>query len=153
MDVESDQGNRKTRTSKLLQKLFRSQNINSYLIENSNEFGLPKFHEHISMICTNSNLIPEQVIKQSAIERTYGHQLFNGTRNPSRDKIIQLAFGLKLNVEETQNLLKIGGRSLLYPKIKRDAAILYCISHHLDIYETQSMLENLELTLLSGEHS
>lgn len=139
------------RTSRLLRELFKSTNIKGFFEINSDELEIPKFHEYISTLCKTSGLIPEQVIKQSAIERSYGHQLFNGTRKPSRDKVIQLAFGFKLNVEDTQKLLQIGQKSVLYPKIKRDAAILYCINHQKDIYDTQSMLETLELPLLGGE--
>lgn len=140
-----------TRTSRLLRELFRSTNIKGFIENNSDELETPKFHEYISMLCKMSDFIPEQVIKQSAIERSYGHQLFNGTRKPSRDKVIQLAFGLKLSVEDTQKLLQIAQKGLLYPKIKRDAAILYCINHQKDIYDTQSVLETLELPLLGGE--
>lgn len=139
------------RTSRLLRELFRSSSIKGFLENNSDELEIPKFHEYISSLCKTSGLIPEQVIKQAAIERTYGHQLFNGTRKPSRDKVIQLAFGFKLNVEETQKLLQIGQKSLLYPKIKRDAAVLYCINHQKDIYDMQSVLEILDLPLLGGE--
>jgi len=92
--------------------------------------------------------VPEHIIKQSMIERTYGHQLFNGTRNPSRDKVVQLAFGFGLDVEGTQKLLVASQKSPLYPKIMRDAAILYCINHKKDILETQDLLQDLCLSLL-----
>jgi hypothetical protein len=95
--------------------------------------------------------VPERVIKLASIERTYGHQLFNGTRKPSRDKVIQLAFGFGLDVDETQELLKIAQKSLLYPKIKRDAVILYCLNNHKSIIQTQSVLETLGVILLGGE--
>jgi transcriptional regulator with XRE-family HTH domain len=109
------------------------------------------FHIHISNICNSNGQVPEQVIKRSGIERTYGHQLFNGTRNPSRDKVIQLAFGLELDVDGTQNLLKAAHMNSLYPKIKRDAVILYCIENKKDFFETQSALQTLDLTLLGGK--
>ena len=95
--------------------------------------------------------VPERVIKMASIERTYGHQLFNGTRKPSRDKVIQLAFGFRLGVDEAQRLLKIAQKSLLYTKIKRDAVILYCLNNQKSIIETQSVLETLGLTLIGGE--
>jgi transcriptional regulator with XRE-family HTH domain len=96
-------------------------------------------------------LVPEQVIRKAGIERSYGHQLFNGTRKPSRDKVIQLAFGLGLDLDETQKMLQLAQKSPLYPKIKRDAAIVYCLTHDKDIMETQTMLHSLDLTLLGGD--
>lgn len=151
MDETAKQKNTNSRTSVLLRRLFSTSNIEKFIRNNASEISTPVFHEYISTLCRDQGLVPEQVIKQSAIERTYGHQLFNGTRKPSRDKVIQLAFGFKMIVEDCQKLLQIGQKSLLYPRIKRDAAILYCINHQKDIYETQSVLEILGLTLLGGE--
>ena len=140
-----------SRTSALLRKLFNTPDIETFFESNAEEMALPAFHAYITDICKSTGLVPEQVIKHAGIERTYGHQLFNGTRNPSRDKVIQLAFGFRLDVEDTQKLLQIAQKSPLYPKIKRDAAVLYCIRHHKDIFETQSVLLSLGLTLLGGE--
>ncbi len=47
-----------------------------------------------------------------------------------------------------QKLLQIAQFSPLYAKLKRDAAILYCLEHELDIQELQSLLQTLGLTLL-----
>lgn len=77
-----------------------------------------------------------------------GHQLFNGTRKPSRDKVIQLAFGFGLDMEQTQQLLKAAQKSPLYPKIKRDAAILYCIMHEFDFVKTQKLLGSFDIETL-----
>lgn len=87
-------------------------------------------------------------IKRSDIERTYGHQLFRGLRMPSRDKVIQLAFGFEFGVEATQELLKSARKSSLYPKIKRDAVILFCINRGMSIFDTQAVLEELGISLL-----
>jgi len=118
---------------------------------NASDMEIPEFHGYITNLCRTTRQVPEQVIKRAGIERTYGHQLFNGTRKPSRDKVIQLAFGLMLDVDGAQKLLQIAQKSPLYPKIKRDAAILYCINSQKNILETQSVLHNLGLTLLGGE--
>ncbi|HWR61967.1 MAG TPA: hypothetical protein VN580_10170 [Clostridia bacterium] len=117
----------------------------------SDKMAVPPFHAYISELCRELKQVPEQIIRRSAIDRTYGHQLFNGTRKPSRDKVIQLAFGFDLDVDGAQELLKLARQAALYPKIKRDAAILRCLHEHKDIFETQSILQALGLTLLGGE--
>ena len=48
-------------------------------------------------------------------------------------------------------LLQVAQKSLLYPRLKRDAAILYCLNHHRDVLEMQSVLQSLGLTLLGGD--
>jgi len=140
------------RTSTLLRRLFNTKDLDRFMERNAAEMDLPIFHEYISGLTKSLGQVPEQIIRQSGIERSYGHQLFNGTRNPSRDKVIQLAFGLQLDTEGTQKLLKIAQKSPLYPRIKRDAVVLFCLSHHKDILETQSVLHSLGLTLLGGDN-
>lgn len=138
-------------TSTLLRRLFKAPDLEQFIKSDIDGIELPQFHLYILDLCKAEGWVPEQVIKKAAIDRTYGHQLFNGTRNPSRDKVIQLAFGFGLNVDGAQKLLKVAQKSLLYPKIKRDAAILYCLNCHRDVLETQSLLQTLGMTLLGGE--
>lgn len=141
----------KIRTSTLLHKLFKAPDLKTFMESNAEELALPQFHIYISALCKDTGKVPEQIIRRSAIDRTYGHQLFNGRRKPSRDKVIQLAFGFGLDVEGAQELLKLARQTALYPKIKRDAVILRCLNEHKDIIETQNALQALELTLLGGE--
>jgi hypothetical protein len=68
--------------------------------------------------------------------------LLSGVRKPSRNKVIQLAFGLHVSLDELQMLLKVAGMNVLYSKMKRDAIIIYAISNHMSIIETDILLEN-----------
>ena len=138
-------------TSTLFEKLFVEPDIENFLETNSDDLQVLPLHEYLSNITKEKGLIPEQVIKNSGIERTYGHQIYNGTRNPSREKIIQLAFGLRLSLKETQKLLLLGNRNPFYPRIKRDAAIIFCLNHQKDFFETQSLLQSLKLSLLGDK--
>jgi hypothetical protein len=135
-------------TSDFLRRLIKTSDLEGFIQRHEGEMDPPVFHDFINDLCTASGQVPEHVIARAGIERTYGHQLFNGTRNPSRDKVIQLAFGMQLDVDAAQKLLQIAQFSPLYPKLKRDAAILYCLEHQLDILELQSLLQTLGLTLL-----
>jgi hypothetical protein len=137
-------------TSALLRRLAKTQDIGAFIRNNELIIAEKPFSEHLNALCEKNQLIPERVIKAAQIDRTYGHQLFNGTRQPSRDKVIQLAFGFGMSVEETQALLRAADKNQLYPKIKRDAAIIFCLSRHMDVIETQSLLESLGLTILGG---
>ncbi len=138
-------------TSVFLGKLLQSPDLEGFIESYTDEMEIPTFNVYINNLCESTGQVPEQIIKRAAIERTYGHQLFNGRRKPSREKVIQLAFGLHLDVNGTQKLLQIAQKNSLYPKIKRDAAILFCIHNQKDIFETQALLESLGLTLLGDE--
>lgn len=49
------------------------------------------------------------------MEKSYFYQILKGRRAPGLDFLIKLAFVLKLNLDETQRLLKIANRQPLYP--------------------------------------
>lgn len=115
-----------------------------------NDASLPPFPERIAQMCLDREETRERVIRRAGIERSYGYQLFNSTRKPSRDKVIQLAFGFALDVEQTQELLKAARQSPLNPRIKRDTAVLYGVMHGLNIDEIQKLLESFGMQTHGG---
>lgn len=135
-------------TNSLLKNIVNGKDFPKILETNKDAFEELAVSEYLRRLCEERDIVPEQVIKKAQIDRTYGHQIFNGTQVPSRDKLIQIAFGFGLTLEETQNLLKSAGKSVLYPKFKRDAAIIFGISHHMDIMEMQYLLTSIEIPLL-----
>ena len=145
-----DSSKSKFTTASLMKKLFKSNDIKEFIEQNEDILKMPVFHEYIQNKCKEINEIPEKIILKSGLDRVYGHQIFQGIRKPSRDKVIQLAFGFELNVDETQELLKIACKNLLHPKIKRDAAIIFCLERKKGFIETQMMLDELQLEILSG---
>ena len=135
-------------TNALLKRIVSSKDFREVLKENKDAFEELSVSDYLRGLCKERGMVPEQVIKKAQIDRTYGHQIFNGTRIPSRDKLIQIAFGFGLSMDETQKLLKSAGKSALYPKFKRDAAIVFGLSHHKDMMEMQYLLTSIEVPLL-----
>lgn len=135
-------------TNSLLNKILNGKDFQKVLDENRDAFEDVSISKYLRKLCEERGMVPEQVIKKAQIDRTYGHQIFNGTRIPSRDKLIQIAFGFGLSMDETQKLLKSAGKSALYPKFKRDAAIIFGISHHMDMMDMQYLLTSIEVPML-----
>ena len=144
----SEKTSEKVSTDSLLKKILRTKNLNSFLQRNEQYLRPEAFPEMLRSFCDKRGLVPERVIQRAQIDRTYGHQLFNGTRRPSRDKVLQLAISLGLSLEETQQLLQAAGRSPLYPRLKRDAALIFCLKNGYDMMETQETLGKYDITLL-----
>ena len=138
-------------TDTLMKRLLKANDLDTYLQGNDSYLQVPDFYTLRKSYCEQREMLPAQVIEQSQIERTYGYQLFNRTRRPSRDKVILLALGLGLSVDETQRLLRSAGKSQLYPRLKRDAVILYGIQKRLPILTVQEILTKYRLTLLGGQ--
>ena len=94
--------------------------------------------------------MPDGSSRRTTLERSFGHQVFRGSRRPSRDTVIQLAFGLGLEIAQTQALLRHGGFGPLYPRLPRDLAIGYCLQHRMDLTQAQAVLEELGLPPIGG---
>ncbi len=80
------------------------------------------------------------VIRAAQLDRTYGYQIFNGSRRPSRDKIMALCIAARLSLRETQRCLEIAGEGILYARSSRDAVIIYGIEHHMDVMQINELL-------------
>ena len=94
--------------------------------------------------------MPEQLIRRANLEKSYGHQLFSGKRKPSRDTVLQLAFAMGADVASAQEMLKVARKSLLYPRIKRDTVIIYCLHNRVSLVDTEIILQDLGLPILGG---
>jgi len=138
-------------TSSLLQRLFKTNHLGRFIRHYEKQLDSVTFSEYINQLCAYRGVAPAQIIKKSNIERTFGHQLFNGRRTPSRDKVIQLAFGFEMDYDETQALLKTACKSPLYPKVKRDAVVIYALKRGFGIMEVQATLDELSLPLLGKD--
>ena len=85
-----------------------------------------------------------EIIHASNLDHTYAYQILAGTRtNPSRNKILQLAFAIGLSPRETDRALQAGGKSRLYCKDRRDAIIIFCLDRGVQLQETNETLYRL----------
>lgn len=78
--------------------------------------------------------------RHAGISEVYLHQIFAGKRNPSRNRLLCLCYGLNASFDDTQELLKLYGVAQLYPKNCRDAIIIYGLIHEVDLFEINDRL-------------
>ncbi len=140
---------KKKNTEMLINALETSATYDAFLKENENQLGLDKFKYVVRKYLAQNQLEIAEVIKDAQLDRAYGYQIFNGTRNPSRDKLLQLAFGLKLNFEECNYLLKCANKQQLYAKVKRDATIIYALTHNYTLNGANDLLLRHDLLPIS----
>lgn len=138
-------------TKTLRQRLFKAPDFETFVEENAELLTPLRLCDYLTELRQKSGQSVGQIVLRSHIDRTYLHQILNGTRKPSRDKLIQLAFGIGLDDNGTQELLKVAQMSPLYPRIVRDAAILRCLHDCKRIDEMQELLGKMGLTSLGGE--
>lgn len=86
-------------------------------------------------------LLIEKKLKKSEISSDYAYQIFSGTKSsPNRDKLISIAIGMGLSVDETSGLLKLAGLMPLYAKNLRDSIIIFGINNSRSVCEINEML-------------
>lgn len=129
-------------TNELMETLNASSNIDRYLKDEADSLIDSPLFAYLNQLADEKNIKKSQAIKNAELNEIYGYQIFSGKRFPSRDKLIALAFGMGLSLEETQQLLKYGGFATLYPKNKRDSIIIWCISNTFSICRTNEELYN-----------
>lgn len=139
---------RRVTTSTMFSELKKDGTFVKFADEHEEIFLKQSFAEYLHALSIEKEAAPASVVRNAQIDRVYGQQLFSGVRKPSRDKAIQLAFGLALSLDETQRLLQMADKSRLYPKIKRDAAIVYGLEHQMKLQELQELLYAIGVPVL-----
>ena len=120
--------------------LLNATSIRDFLEKNRENMLDMKLSDYLSLLLSEKDLRVADVIRDSGLGKSYVHQIFNGEKNPSRDKLIAIAFGLHLTADETQRMLKLGGCSELFARVAWDAVILFAINHGKKIDEAERLL-------------
>ena len=122
--------------------LEKANSLKDFLAKNEANMLPRDLSQYLNKLVYKKDLVIADVVKDSDIDKVYVYQIFGGQRkNPSRDKLIALAFGMHLDEDETQRMLKIAGHSELYPRVARDAAILFAIRHGKSVWEADNLLQ------------
>lgn len=127
-------------TDDLLKDLESTKNIDDYISSNKIHFADISLSDYLHKLLKEKKLKQADVIRNAELDSVYGCQIFSGTKNPTRDKVLCIAFGMGLNLAETQQLLKSCSLPFLYAKHKRDSIIIFAINKKLNILETNNLL-------------
>lgn len=107
------------------------------------------FTEYLNHILEVKHVTKAQLLSNTSIQRNYGYQIFDGSKEPNKDKVIQICLALHLDLHATNNLLSLSNNGMLYPKVKRDALLVYCIEKNKTVYETNELLMEYKMNLLN----
>lgn len=130
----------KKRTEELMQMLSTAGALETYWAENREELLDVSLGTYLHQLLQQYSVMKNEVINRSGLNQIYGYQIFAGTKQPSRDKLIALIFAFPLTLEDAQRLLRVGGVSELYPRIKRDSIILFGLREKLSVQELDDLL-------------
>ena len=127
-------------TDDLRQELMSSPNLDDFLTDNQENFNNESISEILDRLLKKKNISKAYLAKQSGISEVYLHQIFAGRRNPSRNSLLCLCYGLGASLDETQELLKLCSVAQLFSKNRRDAIIIYGLVHNISLFEINDKL-------------
>lgn len=127
-------------TEYLQSELKHASSLKKFIQENENNFKAKSIPEYLNDMLIKYDMEKSDVVRRSGLSGTYAYQIFDGKKSAGREKLIQLAFGFPLNLEETQRLLRFGGHNELYVKKKREAFIMYALEKGYELDHVNELL-------------
>lgn len=136
-------------TEELLEELRSRPQVEPFLEEN--QLDEVSFAQCLNNFLDEKNLERKDVIHKTSINETHAYQMFSGDRGASRNKVLQIALAMGLDLRQTNKLLHSAGVSNLYCKDRRDAIIIFCIENSYDLSKTEEKLYEFGEETLSNE--
>jgi len=120
--------------------LRKSGSLEQFEEENDSELCAQSVADYLNELLIKYDGKKPEIGKRANLDEGYMYQIFNGRRNAKRDKLLQLAFGFPLTLEETQRLLRLGGYGELYVRRKRDTYLMFALEKGYDVMQTNNLL-------------
>lgn len=127
-------------TSELLD-ILKNTDIHEYFRDNPDEFVSSPLSEQLNKLLVEKDLSISEIAKTANMFNIYVYQIFSGKKSPSRDKVLQLCFGMNMSFDEVQTLLKHSEYAPLYPRNKRDSIIISAFMNGMMLMQCNDLLD------------
>ena len=134
-------------TEELINELEQAKNTKEFvdfLKRNDVEMQRESFGDTLLKLCAKYEITPSILQPQIAISKSQFYCLLNGTRNPSKESVIKIAFGLKINQSEVNELLQAAGYHALDPKDREDAIIMFGLENEKEVGKIDELLREYQ---------
>lgn len=116
------------------------------------EQKIPTCSQMLLELLAGAGLTAPEWMAAADVSKSYGYQILRGERVPGRDILLRTALSLQLSLKETQRLLAVSGCGALYPRVRRDAAVIFALNQKMTLLQTEELLSSLpERSLYVGE--
>lgn len=128
-------------TSQLIEELSEFSSFKEFFDNNQQIIEEICLSDYLKELIESKSLNKAEIIEGAEMSEVYAYQIISGIKkHPQREKVLCLAFGMKLSFEETQDLLKKTGYAQLYAKNPFDSVIIYGLCKGLNIIEVNNLL-------------
>ncbi len=130
----------KKETAEMLKELASCESFTAFYNENSQNLINRELADYLSELCEIHSIKRSDAIRRAQLNDSYAYQIFSGRRIPERPKLLALAVGMELSLDEVGNLLKFGGYAPLYVKNEFDCIVIFGICKNLTVAEINDIL-------------
>ena len=143
-------------TTELVQELEQAKNtleFQEFLKRNHREMQRASFGDIVLRLCARYETTASCLQPQIAISKSQFYNLLNGTRNPSKESVFKIAFGLQITPGELDELLQASDYQALDPKKREDAIIIFGLENKKEVGKIDELLRsyNSKIRLLDKE--
>lgn len=142
--------NHEKSTEELVNEIKHTDEIQKFLEKNNEEFSAAPLHEYFCGLIASKGMKKSDVVRGGGLNRVYAYQILSGKRLPSRDKLLALCFGLHLDLNETNEVMKYAGFSQLFARNKRDAIIIFAINNEKSVFAADELLYDNGFNILTA---
>ena len=97
--------------------------------------------DYVQKVIDEKELKLADVAKDSSLSEGYLDQIIRGLKsNPTRDEIICLAFGLKMNIPELYALMQIAGAPVLSAGSRKDSIVYMTVTREMGLKRCMELL-------------
>ncbi len=130
-------------TQKLMRLLRENDNFDQFLESGGEAITNPTLTMYLLTLLEESGLSIAQVSDSALLSQPFAYQVFSGVRKPGRNALLSIALGMRLDLQSVQRLLTLAQKGALYPRVRRDAAIIYAIEHGFTLEQADELLRQL----------
>ncbi len=131
---------KKITTSQMLTQIRQSRDFRGAL-EVYQQADKPTFSQYLYSLMEARGLSAQDMIVQTEINRSYFYAVLAGQKIPLKNITLRIGLTMRCSLAETNQLLRLAGLSPLYPRVRRDAVLIYAVEHKVSMQQTNEMLE------------
>lgn len=125
-----------------LMRLLRENGDFTQALEHGNHaINNPSLIMQLMLHQTESGMSIPQIADSAMLSQSFAYQIFSGIRNPGRNTLICIACAMRLPLNSVQRLLTLSQKGELYPRVRRDAAIIFALEHGYSLIQMEDLLQ------------
>jgi len=130
-------------TKKLMRLLRENQDFDQFLESGGQAVSNPTLTMRLLSLLEESGLSIAQVADSAMLSQSFAYQVFSGIRKPGRNALLSIGLAMHMGLENLQRLLTLAQKGELYPRVRRDAAVIYAVEHGFTLEQAEDLLQQL----------